>query len=168
MHRPSHVSSGIKLFVIIKLKKKPYPFSLKLKSLEQLQLWFGFSFFLKSVLTYIVYKNAAIPFGDETQGIVCGPWNLAQFAVSMSASYVPCIFNVSNLSLIVFQTPFGLIRMTEVVVPFLYVGTLISKNFAALLEEHDIFVPEDDDDDDWANFRKINGKVFISLTLLTK
>lgn len=46
------------------------------------------------------------------------------------------------------QTPFGLIRMTIVVVPFLYVGTLISKNFAALLEEHDIFVPEDDDDDD--------------------
>lgn len=35
-----------------------------------------------------------------------------------------------------------------VVVPFLYVGTQISKNFAALLEEHDIFVPEDDDDDD--------------------
>ncbi|GLD66367.1 single-pass membrane protein with aspartate-rich tail 1b [Lates japonicus] len=32
--------------------------------------------------------------------------------------------------------------MTIVVVPFLYVGTLISKNFAALLEEHDIFVPE--------------------------
>ncbi|XP_048848041.1 essential MCU regulator, mitochondrial-like [Brienomyrus brachyistius] len=43
---------------------------------------------------------------------------------------------------------FGLIRITVVVVPFLYVGTLISKNFAALLEEHDIFVPEDDDDDD--------------------
>uniref|UniRef100_A0A4W5NXT6 Essential MCU regulator, mitochondrial n=1 Tax=Hucho hucho TaxID=62062 RepID=A0A4W5NXT6_9TELE len=43
---------------------------------------------------------------------------------------------------------FGLIRMTAVVIPFLYVGTLISKNFAALLEEHDIFVPEDDDDDD--------------------
>lgn len=38
--------------------------------------------------------------------------------------------------------------MTLVVVPFLYVGNLISKNFAALLEEHDIFVPEDDDDDD--------------------
>lgn len=46
------------------------------------------------------------------------------------------------------KTAFGLIRMTAVVVPFLYVGTLISKNFAALLEEHDIFVPEDDDDDD--------------------
>ncbi|XP_031419784.1 single-pass membrane protein with aspartate-rich tail 1b [Clupea harengus] len=46
------------------------------------------------------------------------------------------------------KVPFGLIRMTLVVLPFLYVGTLISKNFAALLEEHDIFVPSDDDDDD--------------------
>uniref|UniRef100_A0A3P8Q552 Essential MCU regulator, mitochondrial n=1 Tax=Astatotilapia calliptera TaxID=8154 RepID=A0A3P8Q552_ASTCA len=46
------------------------------------------------------------------------------------------------------QTPFGLIRIALIVVPFLYVGTQISKNFAALLEEHDIFVPEDDDDDD--------------------
>lgn len=55
--------------------------------------------------------------------------------------------------IVVFQTPFGLIRMTVVVVPFLYVGTLISKNFAALLEEHDIFVPEDDDDDDWTIFK---------------
>ncbi|XP_069460628.1 essential MCU regulator, mitochondrial [Ambystoma mexicanum] len=43
---------------------------------------------------------------------------------------------------------FGLLRVFTVVIPFLYVGTLISKNFAALLEEHDIFVPEDDDDDD--------------------
>ncbi|MBN3315933.1 EMRE protein, partial [Atractosteus spatula] len=43
---------------------------------------------------------------------------------------------------------FGLVRISVIVVPFLYVGTLISKNFAALLEEHDIFVPEDDDDDD--------------------
>lgn len=50
--------------------------------------------------------------------------------------------------IVAFQTPFGLFRMTVVVIPFLYVGTLISKNFAALLEEHDIFVPEDDDDDD--------------------
>ncbi|XP_064419319.1 single-pass membrane protein with aspartate-rich tail 1b [Latimeria chalumnae] len=46
------------------------------------------------------------------------------------------------------KVPFGLIRVFTVVIPFLYVGTLISKNFAALLEEHDIFVPEDDDDDD--------------------
>ncbi|XP_004675680.1 PREDICTED: essential MCU regulator, mitochondrial [Condylura cristata] len=43
---------------------------------------------------------------------------------------------------------FGLLRVFCIVIPFLYVGTLISKNFAALLEEHDIFVPEDDDDDD--------------------
>ncbi|KAM6304039.1 essential MCU regulator, mitochondrial isoform 1-T2 [Podargus strigoides] len=46
------------------------------------------------------------------------------------------------------KTPFGLLRVFGVVIPFLYVGTQISKNFAALLEEHDIFVPEDDDDDD--------------------
>lgn len=46
------------------------------------------------------------------------------------------------------QVAFGLTRMTILVVPFLYVGTLISKNFATLLEEHDIFVPDDDDDDD--------------------
>ncbi|NXI10869.1 EMRE protein, partial [Irena cyanogastra] len=46
------------------------------------------------------------------------------------------------------KTSFGLLRVFSVVIPFLYVGTQISKNFAALLEEHDIFVPEDDDDDD--------------------
>ncbi|XP_012735115.1 essential MCU regulator, mitochondrial isoform X2 [Fundulus heteroclitus] len=46
------------------------------------------------------------------------------------------------------KTPFGLFRIALVVIPFLYVGTQISKSFAALLEEHDIFVPEDDDDDD--------------------
>ncbi|KAM6145528.1 LOW QUALITY PROTEIN: essential MCU regulator, mitochondrial [Phoenicopterus ruber ruber] len=45
------------------------------------------------------------------------------------------------------KTPFGLLRVSAFD-PFLYVGTQISKNFAALLEEHDIFVPEDDDDDD--------------------
>ncbi|XP_062865825.1 single-pass membrane protein with aspartate-rich tail 1b [Trichomycterus rosablanca] len=44
------------------------------------------------------------------------------------------------------KTPFGLVWMTAIVVPFLYLGTLISKNFAAVLEEHDIFVPDDDDD----------------------
>ncbi|XP_015282424.1 PREDICTED: essential MCU regulator, mitochondrial [Gekko japonicus] len=46
------------------------------------------------------------------------------------------------------KMPFGLLRVFSVVIPFLYVGTQISKSFAALLEEHDIFVPEDDDDDD--------------------
>ncbi|CAL8273557.1 unnamed protein product [Boreogadus saida] len=65
---------------------------------------------------------------------------------------VPCRTVVSTASGAILPKPnktsFGLIRMTIVVVPFLYVGTLISKNFAALLEEHDIFVPEDDDDDD--------------------
>ncbi|KAI5089836.1 essential MCU regulator, mitochondrial [Silurus meridionalis] len=44
------------------------------------------------------------------------------------------------------KIPFGVVRMAVVVAPFLYVGTLISKQFAALLEEHDIFVPDDDDD----------------------
>ncbi|XP_072889579.1 essential MCU regulator, mitochondrial [Hemitrygon akajei] len=43
---------------------------------------------------------------------------------------------------------FGLLKIFVVVIPFLYMGTLISKNFASLLEEHDIFVPADDDDDD--------------------
>ncbi|XDV11006.1 hypothetical protein PO909_000077 [Leuciscus waleckii] len=46
------------------------------------------------------------------------------------------------------KTAFGLVRIMMVVAPFLYVGTQISKSFAALLEEHDIFVPEDDEDDD--------------------
>ncbi|XP_051571244.1 essential MCU regulator, mitochondrial-like [Myxocyprinus asiaticus] len=46
------------------------------------------------------------------------------------------------------KTSFGVVRIMMVVAPFLYIGTLISKNFAAILEEHDIFVPEDDDDDD--------------------
>ena len=50
--------------------------------------------------------------------------------------------------LTIIQPSFGLFRISVVVNHFLYVGTLISKNFAALLEEHDIFVPEDDDDDD--------------------
>ncbi|XP_072513521.1 single-pass membrane protein with aspartate-rich tail 1b [Salminus brasiliensis] len=45
------------------------------------------------------------------------------------------------------KTQLGLTRMAIVVVPFLYLGTCISKNFAALLEEHEIFVPDDDDDD---------------------
>uniref|UniRef100_A0A8C7M1Y6 Essential MCU regulator, mitochondrial n=1 Tax=Oncorhynchus kisutch TaxID=8019 RepID=A0A8C7M1Y6_ONCKI len=50
--------------------------------------------------------------------------------------------------LTIVQTSFGLFRIAVVVIPFLYVGTLISNNFAVLLEEHDIFIPEDDDDDD--------------------
>ncbi|XP_051898989.1 single-pass membrane protein with aspartate-rich tail 1b [Pristis pectinata] len=46
------------------------------------------------------------------------------------------------------KTSFGLVKVFIVVIPFLYMGTLISKSFASLLEEHDIFVPADDDDDD--------------------
>ncbi|GCC38627.1 essential MCU regulator, mitochondrial [Chiloscyllium punctatum] len=46
------------------------------------------------------------------------------------------------------KTPFGLMKVFIVVIPFLYMGTQISKSFASLLEEHDIFVPVDDDDDD--------------------
>jgi hypothetical protein len=48
--------------------------------------------------------------------------------------------------LTIVQASFGLFRIAVVVI-LLYVGTLISKNFAVLLEEHDIFIPEDDDDD---------------------
>ena len=46
------------------------------------------------------------------------------------------------------EMSFSLLRVFSIVIPFLSVGTLISKNFAALLEEHDISVPEDDDDGD--------------------
>ncbi|XP_026887619.2 single-pass membrane protein with aspartate-rich tail 1b [Electrophorus electricus] len=46
------------------------------------------------------------------------------------------------------KAPFGLTRITVVVVPFLYMGMLLSKHFAAVLEENDIFVPDNDDDDD--------------------
>uniref|UniRef100_A0A8C7PWZ9 Essential MCU regulator, mitochondrial n=1 Tax=Oncorhynchus mykiss TaxID=8022 RepID=A0A8C7PWZ9_ONCMY len=71
-------------------------------------------------------------------------------AAILAATNVNCrltyVFVMELLTII--QTSFGLFRIAVVVIPFLYVGTLISKNFAALLEEHDIFVPEDDDDDD--------------------
>lgn len=66
----------------------------------------------------------------EGQGLRCSRW---------SPVLTVCLF---------LQMSFGLLRVFSIVIPFLYVGTLISKNFAALLEEHDIFVPEDDDDDD--------------------
>lgn len=45
------------------------------------------------------------------------------------------------------KTPFGLLRVFSIVIPSLYVGTLVSKGIAALLDEHVIFVQEDDDDD---------------------
>ena len=44
------------------------------------------------------------------------------------------------------QTRFFLIKVICTVVPFLYVGSQISKSGAAFLEENEIFVPDDDDD----------------------
>lgn len=66
-----------------------------------------------------------------------GPLWSCQWALALTANTLDSL-----------QMSFGLLRVFSIVIPFLYVGTLISKNFAALLEEHDIFVPEDDDDDD--------------------
>uniref|UniRef100_A0A670K8S6 Essential MCU regulator, mitochondrial n=1 Tax=Podarcis muralis TaxID=64176 RepID=A0A670K8S6_PODMU len=60
----------------------------------------------------------------------------------------PCPLRSASRRNVLREMPFGLLRVFAIVIPFLYVGTQISKNFAALLEEHDIFVPEDDDDDD--------------------
>lgn len=40
------------------------------------------------------------------------------------------------------ENALGLLRVLCTVIPFLYIRTVISKNIAALLEEHDIFVPE--------------------------
>lgn len=43
------------------------------------------------------------------------------------------------------KTSFGLLKVTCMVVPFLYLGGMISREGAAWLEENDIFSPEDDD-----------------------
>ena len=43
------------------------------------------------------------------------------------------------------KSRFGLVKVTVVVVPFLYIGGIISREGAAWLEENDIFSPEDDD-----------------------
>ncbi|KAL7057140.1 hypothetical protein AAHC03_019281 [Spirometra sp. Aus1] len=40
---------------------------------------------------------------------------------------------------------FGVLKSLAVALPFIYIGAMISMNGAAFLEEHDIFVPEDDD-----------------------
>lgn len=39
---------------------------------------------------------------------------------------------------------FGALRSLAVSLPFIYLGAMISKHGAMFLEEHDIFVPEDD------------------------
>ncbi|GIZ01850.1 essential MCU regulator, mitochondrial [Caerostris extrusa] len=43
---------------------------------------------------------------------------------------------------------FGLLRVLLTVLPGLYLGATISKEGAAFLEENDIFVPDEDDDED--------------------
>ncbi|XP_069825046.1 essential MCU regulator, mitochondrial [Dendropsophus ebraccatus] len=81
-----------------------------------------------------------------------GPRRFLEAAKAPVKANAPCRTEVTTTSGAIYPKPekisFGLVRVFSVVIPFLYVGTLISKNFAALLEEHDIFVPEDDDDDD--------------------
>ena len=42
---------------------------------------------------------------------------------------------------------FGLLKVAGTVTPFLLTGGILSREFAALLEEHELFVPDDDDDD---------------------
>ena len=42
---------------------------------------------------------------------------------------------------------FGLWKIFAVVTPFTFMGAMMSKYGAAWLEEHDIFVPADEDDD---------------------
>ena len=42
---------------------------------------------------------------------------------------------------------FGLLKLACTVTPFLLTGGFLSREFAALLEEHELFVPDDDDDD---------------------
>ncbi|KAL8616916.1 hypothetical protein ACOMHN_041835 [Nucella lapillus] len=42
---------------------------------------------------------------------------------------------------------FGLVKVACTVTPFLITGGILSREFAALLEEHELFVPDDDDDD---------------------
>ena len=44
------------------------------------------------------------------------------------------------------RVPWGMAKVSVVVFLSVYIGGTISKNGAAFLEEHDIFVPDEDDD----------------------
>lgn len=44
--------------------------------------------------------------------------------------------------------PFGIFKIIATIVTFLFVGSAISKKCVSLLEEYDIFKPEDDEDDE--------------------
>lgn len=46
------------------------------------------------------------------------------------------------------EKPFGMVGVVCAVVPGLFIGAAISKSVANFLEENDLFVPEDDDDDE--------------------
>ncbi|TMW52966.1 hypothetical protein DOY81_001999 [Sarcophaga bullata] len=46
------------------------------------------------------------------------------------------------------EMPFGMVGVLCAVVPGLFIGAAISKSVANFLEENDLFVPEDDDDDE--------------------
>lgn len=46
------------------------------------------------------------------------------------------------------EIPFGMVGVLCAVVPGLFIGAAISKSVANFLEENDLFVPEDDDDDE--------------------
>ncbi len=43
---------------------------------------------------------------------------------------------------------FGLVQVAVFVTPFVYVGWSVGKFFAEKMEELNVFVPDDDDDDD--------------------
>ena len=43
------------------------------------------------------------------------------------------------------QVHFGVLKATAIIFPTVYIGSTISKNGAAFLEEQEIFVPDDDD-----------------------
>lgn len=44
--------------------------------------------------------------------------------------------------------PFGIFKIITTIIIFLFLGSAISKKCVSLLEEYDIFKPEDDDDED--------------------
>jgi len=46
------------------------------------------------------------------------------------------------------RVKFGLVKIFLCVVTFTYLGAMMSKTGAAILEETELFVPSDDDDDD--------------------
>lgn len=46
------------------------------------------------------------------------------------------------------SSKFGILKASIIITPCVYFGGMLSKNLASFLEEWNIFVPDDDDDDD--------------------